>query len=210
MAVVCPLLFVGLILSALWSERKGNRISTFWPGSFGAVGIIGISITLAAMAMFGPLSPTVMASEIFEKFGIACIIYTCLAGGIVLYKAWSSIQDGNARTGPVAAVALMFIPIVNCVGIFIVLPGFVNDYNRFIERHNLIARPIERKRFVWAALWAVISPLFISLTQALCISVFGSSYTILFVFLWLSVWLIGLNLVVSCFDAMATAVNDLP
>lgn len=64
-------------------------------------------------------------------------IYSIVVYYVLLYKAWSAIQDGHARTTPAAAVGLMFVPLFNLYWQFQVIWGFAVDYNRYIERHRL-------------------------------------------------------------------------
>jgi len=56
---------------------------------------------------------------------------------ILLYKMWSAIQDGNARTTPGKAIGFLFIPGFSLYWIFQVWGGFPTDYNGYLERHRL-------------------------------------------------------------------------
>jgi hypothetical protein len=64
---------------------------------------------------------------------IVQMIYTF----VILWKMWSSIQDGYARTTPGKAVGFLFIPFFNVYWIFQVWGGFPTDYNSYADRHRL-------------------------------------------------------------------------
>jgi len=56
---------------------------------------------------------------------------------LMLWKMWSSIQDGRARTTPGKAIGFLLIPFFNIYWIFQVWGGFPTDYNNFSERQRL-------------------------------------------------------------------------
>jgi len=69
----------------------------------------------------------------FVQFLIVQSVYTC----VILWKMWSSIQDGSARTTPGKAILFLFIPFFNIYWIFQVWGGFPTDYNNYIDRRRL-------------------------------------------------------------------------
>ena len=68
---------------------------------------------------------------------IVIFIFIAAVFLIHIYKIWSAIQDGHARTGPGRAVFLMFIPFFNLYWMFQAVYGFAKDYNALIERYGL-------------------------------------------------------------------------
>lgn len=56
---------------------------------------------------------------------------------LTIYKMWSSIQDGAARTTPGRAIGFLLVPFYNLYWIFQVWGGFPTDYNAYIQRHSL-------------------------------------------------------------------------
>ena len=77
------------------------------------------------------------------------VVATCMIVGattpvVLLHRAWTSINDGCARTSPWRAVGLLIVPIFNVYWMFRVVPGFATDFNRFIEQHQIEARPLSR------------------------------------------------------------------
>ena len=56
---------------------------------------------------------------------------------VLMHKAWSAIQDGQARTTPGKAVGFMFIPFFNIYWMFIAIGSWGKGYNAFAERHGV-------------------------------------------------------------------------
>lgn len=54
---------------------------------------------------------------------------------VFMYKAWSSIQDASPRTGPLAAILLLFVPFYNLYWIFHAYWGWTKDFNRHASMH---------------------------------------------------------------------------
>jgi hypothetical protein len=69
----------------------------------------------------------------FVQFLIVQMIYTF----VIIWKMWSSIQDGYARMTSGKAVGFLFIPFFNVYWIFQVWAGFPRDYNNYVDRHRL-------------------------------------------------------------------------
>jgi len=69
----------------------------------------------------------------FVQFLIVQMIYNF----VILWKMWSSIQDGYARTTPGKAIGFLFIPFFNVYWIFQVWGGFPHDYNNYVDRRGL-------------------------------------------------------------------------
>jgi len=72
------------------------------------------------------------------------ILVGAVAPLVLLHRAWTCINDGGARTSPRRAVGLLIVPIFNVYWVFHVAPGFATDFNLFIERHQIEARPLSR------------------------------------------------------------------
>jgi hypothetical protein len=72
-------------------------------------------------------------------FVILAVVGIVIAGVtecVLLYKAWASIQDGEARTTPGRALAFCFVPLFNLYWIFPAYYGFAVDYNRYLARYH--------------------------------------------------------------------------
>jgi hypothetical protein len=59
-----------------------------------------------------------------------------------VYRIWSAIQDGHARTTPGRAVGFLFIPFFNVYWIFQALAGFASDFNALVLRRQLHVAPL--------------------------------------------------------------------
>jgi len=90
-----------------------------------------------------------LVSSILLLFlGCAAILFGATIWYLLLYRAWSAIQDGNASTTPEKAVGFIFIPFYNFYWIFKAWYGFARDYNRYIERHALNTPNLEESLFL--------------------------------------------------------------
>ena len=69
------------------------------------------------------------------------LLGNAIISGIVqlrlLHKAWSVIQDSQTSMTPGKAVGYLFIPFVNLGWVWRAYMGFVDQYNKYIERRGL-------------------------------------------------------------------------
>jgi len=83
---------------------------------------------------------------------VILLILLFVAGSVVyltlVYKMWSSIQDGHARTSPGKAVGFLFIPFFGAYWFFQVWWGFAKDYNAYLKRHALQLRELSEGLFL--------------------------------------------------------------
>ena len=70
---------------------------------------------------------------------IAIFVFTVVC--VFIHKAWASIQDGHARTGPCKALGFLFIPFFNFYWVFQAVWGFAVDFNKYVARNNISAAP---------------------------------------------------------------------
>jgi hypothetical protein len=91
---------------------------------------------------------TLAISILLLILGCAAILYGATIWYILLYRAWSVIQDGNASTTPEKAVGFIFIPFYNFYWIFRAWWGFAKDYNRYIERNSLNSSKLDEGLFL--------------------------------------------------------------
>lgn len=73
-------------------------------------------------------------------FGIANFIYFVFFS-VIIYKSWSTIQDGYAQTTPAKAAGFLFIPIFNIYWLFVAYYGLSVDLNKYFYRHKLNVKP---------------------------------------------------------------------
>ena len=72
---------------------------------------------------------------------IPIAIFVFVVVCVFIHKAWASIQDGHARTGPCKALGFLFIPFFNFYWIFQAVWGFAVDFNKYASRNNVSAAP---------------------------------------------------------------------
>lgn len=80
--------------------------------------------------------------------GCAAILYGASIWYVLLYKAWSIIQDGNASTTPEKAVGFIFIPFYNFYWIFKSWHSFARDYNLYLARYGLKSPKMKESLFL--------------------------------------------------------------
>ena len=56
---------------------------------------------------------------------------------LLFYKMWAAIQDSQASISPAKAVGFLFIPVFNIYWALLMLTGFAEDYNSFIQRRAI-------------------------------------------------------------------------
>ncbi len=99
----------------------------------------------ASMAIAGVGALIIMAAVVVSLAAAAVQF-------VLYYKMWASIQDGCARTTPGKAVGFMFIPFFNIYWMFQAIWGFSKDYNAFLQRHSIQAKPLSENLFLWACI----------------------------------------------------------
>lgn len=115
-------------LGALWG----------WTAWLYAAGMAVVSVGAFWLDYLAPGSEAT-----FEYVSILFLVgVVALLGGIVLwltllYRLWSLIQDGLARTQPWKAVVFMLIPLVNLFYLFVNFEGLAKGLNAAMERHAI-------------------------------------------------------------------------
>lgn len=69
--------------------------------------------------------------------GIPALIAAAVINYILLYRFWSLIQDGKARTSPGVAVGFCFIPFFNLYWFYIAYIGLAKDMNLYIKERSI-------------------------------------------------------------------------
>jgi len=90
---------------------------------------------------------------------LAPVVYSVIVGCLLWYKAWTSIQDGCARTTPGRAIGFLFIPFYNFYWIFQAFWGFAKDYNSYIARHEVAASRLPEGLFLSLCILSLVSGL---------------------------------------------------
>lgn len=87
---------------------------------------------------------------------LACMIVPVVAFFVLIYKAWAAIDDGQARTTPLAAVLLLLIPFFNWYWIFQAIWGWAQDYNKYNARHNVGGEAMSEGLFIAYAICCLV------------------------------------------------------
>jgi hypothetical protein len=75
---------------------------------------------------------------------------------VLLYKGWTAINDGQARTTPGMAVGFMFIPLFNLYWMFMAIYGWAQDYNKYIARYQLQVQPMPEGLFLMMPIFQLV------------------------------------------------------
>ena len=116
----------------------------------GIMAIIGAAAAQQNSGMSDDAAASAAVAGFFGMFMLAmlCALVPSIAFLVLLYKAWSAINDGQARTTPGTAVGFMFIPLFNIYWMFMAIYGWAQDYNKYIARHNIRAEQMGEGLFL--------------------------------------------------------------
>jgi hypothetical protein len=121
--------------------------------------LVTLALAYAAQLFIGSVSHGLHDGAVLLAIfgGLQFLIVYSISQIKLIINMWTAIQDGNARTTPGKAVGLLFIPFFNVYWMFIVWSGFVTDYNNYIERNNIPARPLSATLYTIFPLFATLS-----------------------------------------------------
>jgi hypothetical protein len=108
----------------------------------GFAGIIAAAITGGSSGNEDAATAVAGGAFLIIMVGWLCALVSGIAQFVIWYKAWASIQDGQARTSPGKAIAFLFIPFFNLYWMFQAIYGFAVDYNKYIVRHQKQVPPL--------------------------------------------------------------------
>jgi hypothetical protein len=131
---------------------------TFYLGSILGAPIVAVAIVV--MGFIGAIGGAVSGSEtaaqagIGAMFGVMGLAWLLMLYGLavqlmLIYKAWSAIQDGQARATPGKAAGFMLIPLFNLYWMFQAIYGYAQDYNKYIARHGHNVPPLQENLFLF-------------------------------------------------------------
>lgn len=125
-----------IAMFAIIGGAAASESGDFDPAAGGAIAGVGILLIILAVVML-------IASSV-----IICVLY---------YKMWSAIQDGYARTTPGKAIGFMFIPLFNLYWAFQAIWGYSKDYNEYLRRYSIPAKPLSEGLFLTACILPLVS-----------------------------------------------------
>lgn len=104
--------------------------------------IFGSSVLAIGAGVGSSFVPSATLASVLLGVAGALVLVSVVSHLVLAYRMWSAIQDGYAKTTPLLAALLLLVPLLNLYWVFNVFPGFAADYNRYVQRHHLDAKPI--------------------------------------------------------------------
>jgi hypothetical protein len=90
----------------------------------------------------------------FVCIGFPAVIAAAVLQYILLYRFWTVIQDGNARTTPGVAVGFCFIPFFNFYWLYVAWVGLAKDMNAYCSARNIQTPEVSESLALW---WYILS-----------------------------------------------------
>lgn len=126
------------------SFRKLSQRFVWSMGGIAVFPLFGLVLFLVAETSRSENISTVAAILIFALFfvGIPYLVAAGVIQFILLYRYWSLIQDGTARTTPGKAVGFCFIPFFNFYWWYVAYVGLAEDMNRYCDERQIASSRI--------------------------------------------------------------------
>jgi predicted Zn finger-like uncharacterized protein len=128
------------------------------------------------------LIATFAAADVF----LVCSIIIELS---MFYKMWAAIQDDQASISPAKAVGFLFIPVFNIYWVLLMVTGFAEDYNAFIQRQSVKTRDLPMSLFLIYAFAFILSATVVT-TPMICVFAFVGLISRAFIGYPLQSWLL--------------------
>jgi predicted Zn finger-like uncharacterized protein len=137
-----------------------------WTGVRIIAGILGL---LGLMLILRKEDKTILIAT----FAAANVFLICSAAIEILlfYKMWAAIQDDKTSISPGKAVGFLFIPVFNIYWALLMVTGFAEDYNSFIQRRAIMTKDLSLALFLIYA-FAFILVATVLATPMMCIFAF--------------------------------------
>jgi hypothetical protein len=110
---------------------KGTFLMAFYLSA--AAGIVGLGASTVLLTSHRTQGVGLFALLV----GVLGFVATAVTMAVFVYRIWSSLPAGYARTTPGAAVGRLFVPFYNLYWMFQALPGFATDYSRAAVAHGI-------------------------------------------------------------------------
>ena len=112
-------------------------------------------------------------STLIATFAAANVFLICSVAieMLLFYRMWAAIQDDKTSISPAKAVGFLFIPVFNIYWALLMVTGFAEDYNAFIQRRAIKTKDLPMALFLIYA-FAFISVATILTTPMICIFAF--------------------------------------
>jgi predicted Zn finger-like uncharacterized protein len=111
-------------------------------------------------------------STLIAAFAAADVFLVCsvLIELMLFYKMWTAIKDKQVSISPAKAAGFLFIPVFNIYWALLMLTGFAEDYNAFIQRHTVKAKELSITIFLIYAFMFILTAFVVTIPM---ICVFG-------------------------------------
>jgi hypothetical protein len=111
-------------------------------------------------------------STLIAAFAAADVFLVCsvLIELMLFYKMWAAIRDSQTSISPAKAVGFLFIPVFNIYWALLMLTGFAEDYNAFIQRRTVKAKELPITIFLIYAFMFILAAFVVTIPM---ICVFG-------------------------------------
>ncbi len=129
----------------------------------GILGALGLMLAIRKEE-HSTLIATFAAANVFLICSVA-IEYT------LFYKMWAAIRDSQTSISPAKAVGFLFIPVFNIYWALLMVTGFAEDYNAFIQRRAIKTRDLPMSLFLIYAFAFMLSETVLT-TPMLCVFAF--------------------------------------
>ncbi|MGD1042998.1 MAG: hypothetical protein ABR913_08030 [Sedimentisphaerales bacterium] len=137
-----------------------------WTGVRIVAGILGALGLMLAIRKedYSILIATFAAANVFLICSVAIEM-------LLFYKMWAAIQDDKTSISPAKAVGFLFIPVFNIYWALLMVTGFAEDYNAFIQRRAIKTKDLSLTLFLVYA-FAFILVATVLTTPMICIFAF--------------------------------------
>lgn len=136
-----------------WNQAGGlpqvNRVAPALYVILWWIGLVGGG-AMTGLAMTDPKLTELMA------VCWAPLLIGAIAFWVLIYKAWSAIQDGQARTSPGKAVGFLFIPIFNIYWLFVAIGSWGREFNAFAGRRGVVGFRASEGLFLAHCIFSII------------------------------------------------------
>jgi hypothetical protein len=147
----------------------------------GIISFLGLMLAIRKGA-HSTLIATFAAADVF----LVCSVAIELA---LYYKMWAAIQDGQATISPAKAIGFLFIPVFNIYWALLMLTGFAEDYNAFIQRRSVKTKDLPMSLFLIYAFAFILSATVVTIPM-ICVFKFVGLISRAFIGYPLASWLL--------------------
>jgi hypothetical protein len=129
----------------------------------GVLGALGLMLAIRK----GPHSTLIATFAAADVFLIGSIAIELM----LFYKMWAAIKDDKASISPAKAVGFLFIPVFNIYWALLMITGFAEDYNAFIQRRAIRTQNLSLTLFLIYAFVFILAATVLT-TPMVCIFAF--------------------------------------